>query len=221
VLYIVLVLVLAALGLLVTALISANSLWAWISIGLSVLAGLILILDWLRRRSQRSAQARDEVAATDQGLEREKTTSEPPAGGAAHQTELLPVSGELDVSAATAEVAKTADSPDTATDTAAQEGDVEETQVPPARLKEDADPGEEQTDAPDLLIISELDDEVVVVDEYPRYHVANCAWLVDRDTIPIGVSEARQLGFSPCVRCEPDAKLAAKFRAKKKSSAGS
>jgi hypothetical protein len=231
VLYIVLVLVLAALGLLVTALISANSLWAWISIGLSVLAGLILILDWLRRRSQRSAAARDEVAALDEGVEKEKTTSEPPAGGApidaAQQTELLPVSGELDVSAATGEVAatsevpKTADVSDTATHNAAEEGGLEETQVPPARLKADADPGEEPTDAPDLLIISELDDEVVVVDEYPRYHVAECGWLVDRDTIPIGVSEARQLGFSPCVRCGPDAKLAAKFRAKKKSSAGS
>jgi hypothetical protein len=67
------------------------------------------------------------------------------------------------------------------------------------------------------VIISELQEEVVVVDEYPRYHVTACAWLVDRDTIPLGVSEARKLGFTPCVSCKPDATLTAQFRTKGKS----
>jgi hypothetical protein len=48
-------LVLGALGLLVTALITEQSLWAWISIGVSALAGLALVVDVVRRRARRVA----------------------------------------------------------------------------------------------------------------------------------------------------------------------
>jgi hypothetical protein len=220
VLYIVLVLVLAALGLLVTALISASSLWAWISIGLSVLAGLILVVDWLLRRSRRSAEAR-EVAGPEKAVEDKEGTGEPPEGAAvAEQTDVLPAGAELDAAALTEGAPATdigADSGEADTAVAHSgigEGDREKTRLPRARLTVDADPGEEQTDAADLVIISELEEEVVVVDEYPRYHVTACAWLVDRDTIPLGVSEARKLGFTPCVACKPDATLATQFRTK-------
>jgi hypothetical protein len=76
--------------------------------------------------------------------------------------------------------------------------------------------GAEPTAAPDLLVVSELDDEVLVVDEHPRYHLVECGWLADFDTIPIAVSEARDLGFTPCARCGPDAMLAEKARKKKR-----
>ena len=202
-LYIVLVLVLAALGLLVTALITATSLWAWISIGLSVLAGVILVADWLRRRSRRSAgtaaaEASDEDVDEVAGELPEDT--EAPAE-AAEQTELMTAAGELD-SSATAVIAPVPE----------DESDSDSDETPAVRSTEDGDPGEEQTDEADLLVVSELDDEVVVVDEYPRYHLTECVWLADRDLIPIGVSEARQLGFTPCVRCGPDAVLAGKHR---------
>jgi hypothetical protein len=196
VLYIVLVLVLAALGLLVTALITATSLWAWISIGLSVLAGVILIVDWLRRRSKRPAGA---VAAEAPDEDVEEVAGELPedTGEApAEQTELMTSGGELDGSATAVIVPETEPEPP----------------EPVTQSGETGDPGEEETDEADLAVISELDDEVVVVDEYPRYHLTECAWLAERDLIPIGVSEARQLGFSPCVRCGPDAALAAKHR---------
>lgn len=214
-LYIVLVLVLAALGLLVTALITANSLWAWVSIGLSVLAGVILVVDWLRRRSKRSAEATSSETASKNGgkvaaelPERDETPAK-----ASEQTELLPATGELDASATPIVVpVAEADSED---------ADSEDADTTPARLKEDGDPGEEQTDVADLLIVSELDDEVVVVDEYPRYHVTECVWLADRDTIPIRISEARALGFTPCVRCGPDATVAGTHRHKRKSRADS
>jgi hypothetical protein len=85
---------------------------------------------------------------------------------------------------------------------------------PAAPLAEDVgEPGEELTDATDLLVVSELDAEVRVVDEHPRYHLVSCSWLVQRATIPIAVSEARQLGFTPCARCGPDARLAGQHRA--------
>jgi len=191
VLYIVLVLVLAALGLLVTALITATSLWAWISIGLSVLAGVLLIADWLSRRSKRPSAVADDGVEEVTGELPEDTVEAP-----AEQTELMTTEGELDGSATTAIDPETEPEP---AEAVTQPG-------------ETGDPGEEQTEESDLAVVSELDDEVVVVDEYPRYHLTECAWLAGRDLIPIGVSEARQLGFTPCVRCGPDAALAAKHR---------
>jgi hypothetical protein len=191
VLYIVLVLVLAALGLLVAALITANSLWAWISIGLSVVAGLLLVFDWLRRRKKRSAENAAPVEETaddpdsdpvDEATEAEEDDEEKPKD--AEQTVLMPTTGEL--------------------------GDTEEASEP----QRNGDPGEEESDPADVAIVSELETEIVVVDEYPRYHVTTCAWLETRDTIPLGIGEARQLGFTPCALCTPDAEIAGQHRDK-------
>ncbi|RZQ63212.1 hypothetical protein [Amycolatopsis suaedae] len=200
-LYIVLLLLLVALGLLVTALITANSLWAWISIGLSVVAGVALLVENYRRRKRRAAAAEepekaekaveddsaDEAAEDTAGRVEGELPVEDEDKPGESQTTLLPASGELDGD------------------------DAGEKAEPPA---DEGDPGEEDTDASDLLVISELDVEVLVVDEYPRYHLAGCAWLADRDTIPIAVAEARDLGFTPCARCGPDATLATRHRDK-------
>ncbi|HVW41836.1 MAG TPA: hypothetical protein VHC18_10860 [Amycolatopsis sp.] len=175
-LFIVLILVLAALALLVTALITALSLWAWVSIGLSVLAALVLVVDYFRRRAQRR---RAEGAA-------EATIVEPAAESDAQDDE-----------AAVPEEA------------AAEPEQADE----PAAHPETGDPAEEKTSPADAEVVAKLDVEVVVVDEYPRYHVPECEWLTDRDTIPIAVKEARDLGFTPCARCTPDAKLAEAHRA--------
>jgi hypothetical protein len=78
----------------------------------------------------------------------------------------------------------------------------------------DTEPGEENTDATDLLVVSELSDEVVVIDERPRYHLTMCAWLNNRPTLPLPISEARELGFTPCALCAPDSTLAAWQRAR-------
>ncbi|RBM20287.1 hypothetical protein DI005_13050 [Prauserella sp. PE36] len=181
-LYFVLILVLAALGLVVTALITANSLWAWISIGLSVLAGLLLVVDWLRRRAAARAQSPADAEPDAEGDEpgekdaERETTDEPTEEG---QTALLPATGELKTVA--------------------------------------GEPAEEQTDAADLLVVSALETEVLVVDEYPRYHLGGCTWLESKDTIPLPVKEARDLGFTPCALCTPDATLAAEHREKRES----
>ncbi|HVV10372.1 hypothetical protein [Amycolatopsis sp.] len=202
-LYIVLLLVLAALGLLVTALITANSLWAWVSIILSVLAGLFLIADFVRRRRKRKRAAKvgDTLGAAEPAAEeRAEASEEEPAEdtdtgetvvaeepATADSTALLPATGEV----AEAE---------------------EKTEPEPV-----GDPAEEESAPADVEVVSALELEVVVVDEYPRYHVPDCGWLADRDTIPIAVKEARELGFTPCARCTPDAKLAAEHRAVTKS----
>lgn len=228
-LYIVLILVLAALALLVTALITATSLWAWVSIGLSVLAGLILLVDWLRRRKRAAAAApstQDGADAEDSADAKDTRDAGDTAEDAdkedAEATALLPSTGELgDPADVPDPVIEPEDEPEPAAAETTAETTVADSPAPAAAVatkvtkadptRENA-PGEEETAADDLAIVSDLEDEVVVVDEYPRYHLVDCGWLSGRDTIPIAVGEARQLGFTPCARCGPDAVLAAAHR---------
>jgi hypothetical protein len=198
VLYIVLVLVLAALGLLVSALITASSLWAWVSIALSVLAGLMLVFDWLRRR-RRSAEPTESADAEPAGAEPEPdeapvVVAEPAAE--ADRTALIPAAGELDEPADAPAAAEPAEPAATGA-----------TEAPESEAA--AEPGVEPAPDADDAVLSGLEDMVVVVDEHPRYHLTTCEWLGPRDTIPIGIGEARQLGFTPCARCRPNATLVA------------
>lgn len=201
-LYIVLLLVLAALGLLVTALITGTSLWAWVSIGLSVLAGLLLLVDWLRRRKRADRGPDAEESADSEDSEpdaAEEKDEAVPAEEDAEQTALIPATGEL---------GDPADVPEPEIEKPAEEAEPQSE----AKAVRDTPPGVEETAPEDLEVVKELEDEVVVVDEYPRYHLVDCGWLSGRDTISIGVGEARQLGFTPCARCGPDAVLAAAHR---------
>ncbi|WIX89709.1 hypothetical protein [Amycolatopsis sp. DG1A-15b] len=202
-LYIVLVLVLAALGLLVTALITASSLWAWVSIGLSVLAGLLLVADWLRRRRRSAAPSAPAAPAVSppepepsEAPEAPESSEAPESPAEEEQTTLIPAAGDL------------GDPADTPDPEPAPEADASAE----AETKPDSDPGVEETPEADVAVLADLEDEVVVVDEHPRYHLRTCPWLGTRDTIPIGVGEARQLGFTPCDRCHPDATLVAAHR---------
>jgi hypothetical protein len=77
---------------------------------------------------------------------------------------------------------------------------------------EDEDPPVEEVEVTDLLLVMDLHDEVVVVDEHPRYHLAGCPWLRGRTAIPLPLDEARTDGFTPCGRCAPDRHLAAAER---------
>ncbi|WP_309116598.1 hypothetical protein [Saccharothrix sp.] len=166
-LYVVLLLVLAALGLLVPALTTAQTHWAWLSVGASAAAALILVWDWwLRRRSGPAPAAGAAVERVDQR--------------ASADDQVEPVSGADDT---------------------------------PVSPDQDTEPGEEDTDAADLLVVADLTDEVRVLDEHPRYHLASCSWLGERATLGLPIAEARQLGFTPCAVCTPDAVLVAKKRA--------
>lgn len=75
----------------------------------------------------------------------------------------------------------------------------------------DGDPPEEPY-LPAAAIVAELDDEVVVVDERPRYHVTGCPFLPGRSMIPLPAREAVELGFSPCAWCGPNRVLAERHR---------
>jgi hypothetical protein len=86
----------------------------------------------------------------------------------------------------------------------------------PAAPPEDLpDPDVEEVEVTDLLLVVDLKDEVLVLDEHPRYHLADCVHLRGRTPIPLPVDEARTDGFTPCAVCEPDRNLAQRARARK------
>jgi hypothetical protein len=84
--------------------------------------------------------------------------------------------------------------------------------APPAHLP---DPPVEEVEVTDLLLVVDLTDEVLVLDEHPRYHLAGCVHLRGRTPIPLPLDEARRDGFTPCAVCAPDRHLAEQVRARK------
>ena len=54
----------------------------------------------------------------------------------------------------------------------------------------------------------QLTPDVYVVDGRPRYHLRGCVHLLGRESEPLPVSEAVELGFTPCGVCEPDSRSA-------------
>ena len=60
--------------------------------------------------------------------------------------------------------------------------------------------------------VAMLTNDVLVVDGRPRYHVPGCVHLHARESEPLPVGEAVELGFTPCGLCEPDSALLADAR---------
>ncbi|GGM37765.1 hypothetical protein GCM10012275_06010 [Longimycelium tulufanense] len=202
-LHLVLLFVLAAFGLLVTALATGATGWAWASVATSVVAGGLLVADGLRRRSVVTSGdgTTGDIVASD---------SRPPehaSGAGVGHDELAggPARSAADGEAA-ADRRKATGPP---ADPGAPAGSGGE---PGSTSGRRPDPPEEDTDAADSLRVAELADEILVVDERPRYHLAGCRWLENRLTLPLPVREARSLGFTPCAHCAPDATLLSRHR---------
>lgn len=83
--------------------------------------------------------------------------------------------------------------------------------LPP--LGPDGAPPEEPRDADAAALVAGVEDEVLVVDELPRYHLAGCRSLAGISVIPLQAREAVELGFTPCAWCTPDRALSARHRA--------
>ncbi|WP_127782506.1 hypothetical protein [Rhodococcus sp. X156] len=79
-------------------------------------------------------------------------------------------------------------------------------------LRTDREPDEEDVDAADILVVGSLREEVLVIDEHPRFHLGSCSWLRDQPTLGLPVAEAMELGFTGCARCAPSRVLAAQAR---------
>lgn len=81
---------------------------------------------------------------------------------------------------------------------------------------EEADP-EDPEDEPraqviqpgDAVRVARMQNEVLVVDGRPRYHLADCPHLIGRRTEGLPAGEAVELGFTPCGLCRPVDRLVA------------
>jgi hypothetical protein len=77
----------------------------------------------------------------------------------------------------------------------------------------DEDPPDEpiaqQVSPADAARVARMSNEVQVIDGRPRYHLPSCPHLVGRDSEPLPVHEAIELGFTPCGQCGPDSALLA------------
>jgi hypothetical protein len=71
------------------------------------------------------------------------------------------------------------------------------------------EPAEQYVSPADAARVAQMTADVLVIDGRPRYHLDGCVHLLGRDSEPLPVSEAVELGFSPCGRCEPDSALLA------------
>jgi hypothetical protein len=74
------------------------------------------------------------------------------------------------------------------------------------------EPSAQMVSAASAARVAMLSTDVLVVDGRPRYHVPGCVHLLSRETEPIPVGEAVELGFTPCGLCEPDSALLADAR---------
>jgi hypothetical protein len=188
------VLLLAAVGLLIAALSTGHVGLAWGSVALSAVAAALILRRWRRSWLTRQDAPEDEP---DLLAEDESDAAEL----AGQHLAPRPVAAGYDGDPGSAIAALSVEAGDSPVG--------------------DAAPGEEQTDAADLLVVYELTDEVLVVDEHPRYHLTRCRWPDQAQAERLPVREARELGFTPCDRCRPDTTLARKHRDARAASTGS
>jgi hypothetical protein len=71
------------------------------------------------------------------------------------------------------------------------------------------EPAPQRVQPTDAVQVSRMTVDVLVVDGRPRYHLPGCQHLTDRDTEPLPVAEAVDLGFTPCSLCRPVDRLVA------------
>jgi len=170
---------------LVVSLVTQNSTWAWGTIVACVLAAGILVIDARRRRATASPPRLEPASGT--------VTLAKPVDAAAP--------GSAQPAAA---VAQAPPEPAAAVPTA------DDAAVPTA--DDTVEPGEEDVDAADSIVVAGLAQDVLVVDEHPRFHLATCTWLNGKSTMSLPAQEAVELGFTPCSRCVPSRTLASLAR---------
>lgn len=203
------VLLLVAVGLLVAALGTGHIALAWGSVAVSAVVAAMILMRWRRRRD--APEIEPVVLLDDDPV------------NAGHGGQLVdPVQdvapGEPSPQPASVAAAEHAEPVAVSAASAGADQGVEVVELADA---EGAEPGEEDTDAADLLVVYELTDEVLVIDEHPRYHLTRCPWPDHARAERLPVREARELGFTPCDRCRPDTALARRHRAASATTGGS
>ncbi len=184
-----LLLVLGSAALLATGVVEDNHQLVWASIGASVVAAAALTASVFYRRVR--------IPGT-------RSVGSASGGGDPHQPPAAPPSTAP---------------PSTAPFAASEPVNVEAAEPPAGAVSDAADypdppdePLEEDVSAPDALRVVDVEDEVMVVDGRPRYHLAGCPHLSGKEAVPLPRLEAREAGFTPCSRCAPDATFADAIR---------
>ncbi|WP_017974163.1 hypothetical protein [Actinopolyspora halophila] len=185
-LVIVLLLLLVAAGVLVFAVSAGVAQWAWLSVLLCVIAGIVLLLARRRDRARAAVSSPRRSTGTP-----ERTSSAEEAEGA---------SG--------AESIESTEEPGTESGVSGTDRSAGSQERLVAEPDFDTEPPEQETDAADALLVADSTIDVFVIDERPRYHRGDCSWAGDRATLPLPAREARELGFTPCAVCCPDRSIA-------------
>jgi hypothetical protein len=197
-------LVLLGLGLFVGGFLTEETVLYWLCVGACAVAGVFLLLARVRtgrapaalpgpertagagQRAPSSAGAASSAAAPVPGPPAEPRSAAPAPSGSLPETAV----GAHSIPAHAARAASGASS-------------------------RAGEPPIEDVEVTDLLLVVDLRDEVLVVDEHPRYHLGGCRGLAGRETIPLPLDEARTDGFTPCGWCQPDRTLAERERGRR------
>lgn len=179
-------LVLVGLGLFVAGLATGTTLLYWATVAVCALAAVLLVLS---RRGMSAAPAEEREAAP----RKTTATREMPAAKADEEQGEQPAAEESNAPAP----------------------EVEPSRAPVATPLEEGEPPVEEVEVTDLLLVVDLQDDVFVLDEHPRYHLAECPRLIGHEAIPLPLDEARTDGFTPCGICSPDRTMAERERARR------
>jgi len=147
-------------------------------------------------------------ARSETGIGNERTAIIPPVGTAASG----PDAGGADRDPATTALPPVGRKPDGPMEPAESNSTAATQAIPPVPAPPPAEPDEEKPPSAQSTLVATLTDEVLVVDEHPRYHLAGCRLLAGSETIPLPVKEAVEYGFTPCATCAPVRTLAARNR---------
>jgi hypothetical protein len=211
-----LLLILAAVAMLVLGLVSGSNALLIGSIAASLLAAIVLIVGARRAAASRAASGRAPGGVAGMGLDDTLAgqldvpivrTSATPSRKAADR-------GTRPGAGAPGEdpVGGTGTSPDDAPTQVFIPTQSRQGMEPGTGLDDDEYGDEDPPDEPapetvspqDAARVAQMGTEVLVIDGRPRYHHPSCVHLLGRENEPLPVSEAVELGFTPCGLCEPD-----------------
>jgi hypothetical protein len=204
-------LLLIGLGLLVAGVVTGVTALYWGCVGVCLVAAVLL---FVVRRQLAAARAPGATRAEPGEVRPSSSaTAETEKAGSAPAAHAEPATGEAAAEEATGEAAEAPAAVEPVAVEPAAADPVADGRVP-VRGPLDEAPLEE-VEVTDLLLVVDLHDEVLVIDEHPRYHLPGCVYLTGRTAIPLPIDEARSDGFTPCGSCEPDHHLADQVRARR------
>ena len=203
----VLIFVFVGFGLILVGSLTGTAAWAWVSVGVSIAAAAILVIDWARRRT--TIGDGDRIGLPDPGSSvstSSASTSSASTSSASTESSTSTPRSEVRVEDPVTVVFPSVVFPSVPTDDPdAMDADP---QMKPEATSDaprgDApEPGEERAEPSDLAVLAGLEDEVFVIDEQPRFHLADCVSLAGQASITLPAKEAVDCEFTPCGTCTP------------------